>query len=95
MSCGTCVDEFDVSLQISVDHEDFITARMRTRSLPNLLVMFFNVFLNHTNTDFELTADMSDDDDDDEVPSCRQLLYKPLYSPDEDTCRWWAAPLCV
>lgn len=41
----TCVDEFDVALQVSVDHEDLVAAWVRTRSLPHLLVMLLDVLL--------------------------------------------------
>ncbi len=41
----TCVDEFDVSLQVSVDHEDLVAAWMWTGPLPHLLVMLLDVFL--------------------------------------------------
>lgn len=41
----TCVNELDVSLQVSVDHEDLVAAGMWTGSLPHLLVMLLYVFL--------------------------------------------------
>lgn len=40
------MDELDVSLQVAVDHEDLVTARMRAGSLPHVLMMLLNVFLN-------------------------------------------------
>lgn len=45
MNGVTCVDELDVSLQVSVDHEDLVAAGMWAGSLPHLLVMLLYVFL--------------------------------------------------
>ena len=41
----TGVDELHVSLQVAVDHEHLVAARMRAGSLPHLLVMLFDVLL--------------------------------------------------
>lgn len=40
-----CVDELDMPLQVAVDHEDLVAARVRAWSLPHLLVMLLDVFL--------------------------------------------------
>lgn len=41
----TCVNEFHVPLQVPVNHEHLVAARMRTGPLPNFFVMLFDVFL--------------------------------------------------
>lgn len=41
----TCVDELDVPLQVPVDHEHLVAARVRAGPLPHLLVVLFDVFL--------------------------------------------------
>lgn len=46
----TCVDELDMPLQVAVDHENLVAARVRARSLPHLLVMFLDVFLKSQQT---------------------------------------------
>lgn len=37
-------------LQVAVDHENLVAARVRARSLPHLLVMFLDVFLKSQQT---------------------------------------------
>lgn len=44
----TCVDEFNVSLQVAVDHKHFVASGMGAGSLPHVLVMLFNVLLEKT-----------------------------------------------
>lgn len=39
------MDEFHVTLQVPVDHEHLVAARVRTGPLPNLFMMLFDVFL--------------------------------------------------
>lgn len=41
----TRVDELDVPLQVPVDHEHLVAARVRAGPLPHLLVVLFDVFL--------------------------------------------------
>ncbi len=41
----TCVDELDMSLQVAVNHENLVAARMRTGSLSHLLMMLLDVLL--------------------------------------------------
>lgn len=41
----TCVDELDVSLQVAVDHENLVAARMRAGSLSHFFVMLLDVLL--------------------------------------------------
>ena len=43
--CPTCVDEFDVSLKVAVDHEDLVAARVGAGALPHLLMVLFDVLL--------------------------------------------------
>ena len=43
--CPTCVDEFDVSLKVAVDHEDLVAARVRAGPLPHLLMVLLDVLL--------------------------------------------------
>lgn len=46
----TCVDELDVPLQVAVDHENLVAARMRAGSLSHLLVMLLDVLLKKSST---------------------------------------------
>lgn len=39
------MDELDVSLQVAVDHENLVAARMRAGSLSHLLMMLLDVLL--------------------------------------------------
>lgn len=39
------MNEFHMTLQVPVNHEHLVAARMRTGPLPNLLMMLFDVFL--------------------------------------------------
>lgn len=41
----TCVDELHVPLQVPVDHEHLVAARVRAGPLPYLLMVLFDVFL--------------------------------------------------
>lgn len=41
----TCMDELDVSLQVAVDHEHLIAARMGAWPLLHVLMMLLDVFL--------------------------------------------------
>lgn len=41
----TCVDELHMSLQVSVDHEYLVAARMWAGPLPDLLMVLLNVLL--------------------------------------------------
>lgn len=47
---GTCVDELHMSLQISVDHEDLVAARMWAGPFPDLLMVLLNVLLEEEGT---------------------------------------------
>jgi len=39
------MNEFHVTLQVPVNHEHLVAARMRTGPLPHLFVVLFDVFL--------------------------------------------------
>ena len=41
----TCVDELDVALQVAVDHEHFVAARVWAGPLPDLLVVLLDMLL--------------------------------------------------
>ncbi len=41
----TCVNELDVPLQVTVNHEDLVAAGMRTWSLSHILMMLLDVLL--------------------------------------------------
>lgn len=47
---GTCVDEFHMSLQVPVDHEHLVAARVWAGPFPDLLMVLLNVLLGEERT---------------------------------------------
>lgn len=87
-------------LQVAVDHEDLVAARMGTRSFPNLLMVLLNMFLltecpkiTMLFKSYTWAAHTARVLVNTTVPSCHRNLCTPLCNLGKDTCRWWAAPL--